>query len=69
MTQEIEEITLQDETIRNQLARKEKTQSLIKYNKETLEKSLCNLEDFINKSASRGFSPNYKLNRSNNNNN
>lgn len=65
LIQEIEDITDQDERIRSELSRKEKTLNLVKNNKVALEKSLNNLEDYLNKSSSRGFSQGYNsMNRS-----
>jgi hypothetical protein len=46
----------QDERIKTHLARKEKIYGTINQSKYQLEKSLGNLDDYLNKS-SRGFSP------------
>jgi len=55
LIQEIEDITDVDEKIRNQLTRKEKTLHMVKSNKSIMEKSLNNLEDFLNRSGTRNF--------------
>jgi hypothetical protein len=52
---EIEEITDVDEKIRSQLTRKEKTLNMVRNNKSIMEKSLNNLEDFLNRSGNRNF--------------
>ena len=54
----------QDEKIRQQLARKERTAGILRNNKNNLEKSLNNLDDFINRSYNRTMSPSYQLNNS-----
>jgi hypothetical protein len=53
----------QDERIRQQLSRKDRTAGLLKNNKNNLEKSLTNLDDFLNRS-NRTMSPSYHLNKS-----
>ena len=58
MIQEIEDITEVDERIRDQLTRKEKTMHMVKSNKSVMERSLNNLEDFLNRSGTRNFSSN-----------
>lgn len=64
MIQEIEQIVEQDERIRQQLSRKERTTTILRNNKNNLEKSLNNLDDFLNRSTNRTMSPGYGLNRS-----
>lgn len=56
MIQEIEEINDSDEKIRIQLSRKERTNDLVRHNRNNLEKSLNNLE-YLNISNKHSLSP------------
>jgi hypothetical protein len=50
---ELEDVTDQDERIRQQLIRNDKTSLLLKNNKTSIDKSLTNLDDFLSKSGGR----------------
>ena len=50
--EEIEDIADRDERLRQQLDRKNKILTLISNNRNNLEKSLMNLDDYLNKSTS-----------------
>ena len=49
---EIENVIDQDEKMKEQLARKDRIVALLRNNKMTLEQSLNNLDDFLNRSSS-----------------
>ncbi len=50
---ELEDVSEQDERIRQQLMRKDKTAMLLKNNKVAIDKSLTSLDDFLSKSGGR----------------
>ena len=52
---EIENILDQDEKMKDQLSRKERIVSLLRNNKSTIEHSLNNIDDFLNRSNNNAF--------------
>lgn len=63
---EIENIIEQDEQMKESLMRKDRIVALLRSNKTTLERSLNNLDEFLNRSSSNSISksPQYTYNRS-----
>jgi hypothetical protein len=61
---ELRNIVDEDERIRIQLSRKNKVVDLLKNNKNVLEKSLINLDEFMNRSSRSTMSPSFNLSKS-----
>ncbi len=52
---EVESVIEQDERIRQQLSRKERSMALIRNNKNNVEKSLNNIDEYLNRSSNGDY--------------
>jgi len=61
---ELRTVLDEDERIRIQLSRRNKVVDLLKNNKNVLEKSLMNLDEFMNRSSRSTVSPSFNMSKS-----